>query len=123
MSVETDAAEVARRFQKLGENATRALERRVLRAAAKIVQERAIMHAPEDTGRLKAGIKVRAGRRSRSRQSVQVVSTVPYAQAQEFTAKYNNAHIRPATDETREQVLQSFARELRRELLEAPLDG
>ena len=49
-----------------------------MRSAAKMVQRHVKENAPVLTGELKRSIKVKAGRRSRNRQTVNVVAGVPY---------------------------------------------
>lgn len=84
---EVFADEVIRKIEKLSENAIRALDRRALRKAAKVVQHEAKDRAPVRTGKLRRSYKVRAGKRSRTRQSVIVRSDLPYTRIIEFGSK------------------------------------
>lgn len=80
-------------YQKLlavGPNITRAIERRVLRRSAKIVQRRGKKEAPvsdiedlpegEKPGALRRSIKIRAARRRHDgTQAIEIYSSLPYA--------------------------------------------
>lgn len=79
MGVKPDVSRAARNLSTIGPKLARAIERRGLRQGAKILQRHAKDAAPVETGRLKRSIKVRSGRRSRLRQTVNVVVGVPYA--------------------------------------------
>lgn len=117
MTIEADAAQIADKFQQLGERVTRRIERQILRKAGKVVQRRARAHAPVRTGELRKSIVVRAGKRARLRQSILVgpLQRVHYAKIVEFKTK---AYMRPAREESEADVLNTFADELRRAILE-----
>ena len=62
--------ETKKMLDSLGTKFARSATRKALRAGAKIVQRALIAAAPVDSGTTKAAIKVRAGKRSRSKISV-----------------------------------------------------
>lgn len=79
MGMKTDVSKAKMNLSTVGGKLARAIERKGLRAGAKLLQRHAKTLAPVLSGQLKRSIKVRAGRRSRLKQTVNVVVTVPYA--------------------------------------------
>lgn len=59
-------------FNKLALKTQKKFTRKALRAGAKVVQQEYKARVPVDTGRLKRGIKVRAGKRSRRGISINI---------------------------------------------------
>lgn len=92
----------------------RKAERQGMRRGAKILQRAVKEQVPIDEGDLYRSIKVRAGRRSRKGQSVNVVSDLPYAKKIDDLYGYRSIAI---ADSEREIIneLQGFVDSLVRE--------
>ena len=113
--------QLVEKLTKAGVNVTRAIERRVLRRAAKLVQVEAKKLVPKDSGALRKSIKVRAGRRSRTSQSIRVVSNLPYAKPVELGRKDRGkrdaqAYLFPALKRKHEDVMREFREAIRDEV-------
>ena len=113
--------ELIAKLEKAGVNVARAVERRALRRAAKIVQMEAKRLVPKDSGALRRSIKVRSGRRSRVSQSNRVVSMLPYAKALEVGRRDRNKtdaqpYLFPALERKSDEVMREFREAIRDEI-------
>ena len=113
--------ELIAKLEKAGVNVARAVERRALRRAAKIVQMEAKRLVPKDSGALRRSIKVRSGRRSRVSQSIRVVSMLPYAKALEVGRRDRNKtdaqpYLFPALERKSDEVMREFREAIRDEI-------
>ena len=113
--------ELIAKLEKAGVNVARAVERRALRRAAKIVQMEAKRLVPKDSGALRRSIKVRSGRRSRVSQSIRVVSMLPYVKALEVGRRDRNKtdaqpYLFPALERKSDEVMREFREAIRDEI-------
>lgn len=104
--------QLVQKLNSLGVNVIRAVERRVLRRAAKLVQIEAKRLAPKDSGKLRKSLKVRSGRRSRTSQSIRVVSHLPYAKPVELGRRDGHheaqPYLFPALEKKKADVMREF---------------
>jgi HK97 gp10 family phage protein len=83
-------SELRSKLDDLGRNAGGRIARRSLRAGAKVMQAQLRQDAPDVTGQTKAAIKVRAGKRSRTKISMMVTLGKGFFQGSTFYAGFVN---------------------------------
>ena len=109
MKADVKAAKV--NLTSVGRKMARAIERRALRVAGKELQRQMKQEAPVLSGALRKSIKVRAGKRSRLQQTVNVDATVPYAK--KIEDMYGFASI--ASQDSQRRIFEIFKDTVERE--------
>jgi HK97 gp10 family phage protein len=93
--------------------------KQAIRAGAKVMAKEVKANAPEDTGRLKRSIKLRAGKRKKGVISINVVVSgghdTPFVTSVEYGNEHTVAHpfIRPAFNSTVEPVGELIVRQVK----------
>lgn len=120
--MKVDAGNVLRALENLERKVQRAIERRALRAAGRIVLHAVRESAPSRTGELKRSFKLRSKKRSRKSQGVVIVSSARHAWPVERGSKRGSGSI-PATEfatkafeRAKDSALEAFKQSLREEL-------
>jgi HK97 gp10 family phage protein len=103
-------AEVRRAFKDLGKKVQGKIVRQSLRAGAKVLAKEVKEEAPEDTGKLKASVKLKAGKRKKDVISILVDVSGGHETAFVASVEYGNLEnkarpfIRPSFEKKKDEV-------------------
>jgi len=95
----------------------KALERKALRKAAKMLQAEAKQIVPVDEGELKDSIAVKSGKRSKKKISMLVETDTTHSGIVEYGGIHKEAepYLRPAVDKNARAIVELFAKTLKEE--------
>lgn len=118
-----DTSGVIRAMEGLERKVQRAIERKALKAAGRIVLQAVRAEAPKRTGTLSRSFKLRSKKRSRKSQGVVVVSTIRHAWPQQSGWKRRRGRQVAGTDfagraweKSKDAAVEAFKNAIREEL-------